>query len=104
MQGRLPMSTALPAGPSGRFPGLDRMRPALFLDRQQPVLWLMTVLSLHVIVWTYFGTATHGVIHHDMAEAWAWGQEFELGYSKHPPLFAWVTALWFKLLPRENWA
>jgi 4-amino-4-deoxy-L-arabinose transferase-like glycosyltransferase len=39
-----------------------------------------------------------------MAEAWAWGKEFELGYAKHPPLFAWVTGLWFSVLPRENWS
>jgi 4-amino-4-deoxy-L-arabinose transferase-like glycosyltransferase len=71
---------------------------------QRPLLWLFVILSLHVAVWTFFGAATHGVIHHDMAEAWAWGQQFELGYSKHPPLFAWVTALWFKVFPREDWS
>ena len=60
------------------------------------------LLLVNAAIWTYIGTRTHGVIHHDMAEAWAWGHEFQLGYWKHPPLFAWVAGLWFGVMPREN--
>jgi 4-amino-4-deoxy-L-arabinose transferase-like glycosyltransferase len=38
-----------------------------------------------------------------MAEAWAWGKEFQLGYVKHPPFFAWVAGVWFFLFPRHDW-
>src|SRR5262245_19333695 len=96
MHGLSLVSRALPA--SGRD---HHMSP----DRApQPAFYLASVLLLHVAVWTCFGTLTHGVVHHDMAEAWAWGHEFQLGYPKHPPLFAWMAGVWFKLLPRENWS
>ena len=36
----------------------------------------------------------------DMLENYAWGQVLEWGSFKHPPLFAWVTGLWFKLFPQ----
>ena len=39
-----------------------------------------------------------------MAEDWVWGQEFQLGYYKHPPLTAWITAAWFHIFPRANWS
>lgn len=63
------------------------------------------LLLAHIAVWTIYGTfALHGGVHDDMVEAWAWGKEFQLGYYKHPPLFAWVAGLWFRVLPREDWA
>jgi 4-amino-4-deoxy-L-arabinose transferase-like glycosyltransferase len=65
---------------------------------------LAGLLLVHVALWTFFGSVTHPVVHHDMAEAWAWGKEFEFGYSKHPPLFPWVAGLWFSFMPRENWS
>lgn len=40
----------------------------------------------------------------DTLEAWSWGQHFELGYYKHPPLFAWVAGVWFRVLPHQDWA
>ena len=30
-------------------------------------------------------------IHNDMAEAYAWGREFQLGYNQHPPFWAWIA-------------
>src|ERR1700733_13061016 len=43
-------------------------------------------------------------VHMDVAEAFAWGQKFQLGYGKHPPLSGWVAGLWFKVFPAANWA
>ena len=45
-----------------------------------------------------------GSLHHDMTELWAWGQEFQLGYAKHPPLSAWLVGAWFWAMPRTNWS
>ena len=39
-----------------------------------------------------------------MAEAYAWGREFQLGYNQHPPFWAWVCGAWFLIFPRANWA
>jgi hypothetical protein len=38
----------------------------------------------------------------DMFENYAWGQTLAWGSFKHPPLFAWVTRLWFSLLPTND--
>src|SRR6202043_270082 len=43
-------------------------------------------------------------VHMDVAEAFAWGQKFQFGYGKHPPLAGWVAGLWFKLFPVKDWA
>src|SRR6201986_2913729 len=40
----------------------------------------------------------------DVAEAFAWGQKFQLGYGKHPPLAGWVAGLWFRVFPVVDWA
>ena len=40
----------------------------------------------------------------DVAEAFAWGQKFQLGYGKHPPLSGWVAGLWFTVFPVADWA
>ena len=61
------------------------------------------LIAAHFAVWFAYGAeGLRGGIHDDMAEAWAWGKELQLGYYKHPPLFAWLAGAWFYLLPRED--
>jgi 4-amino-4-deoxy-L-arabinose transferase-like glycosyltransferase len=43
-------------------------------------------------------------VHMDVAEAFAWGQKFQLGYGKHPPLAGWIAGAWFRLFPVADWA
>ena len=69
----------------------------------EPQLVALLLLA-HTAIWTIFATLTHTVVHHDMAEAWAWGQEWQLGYYKHPPFFAWMAGAWFSVFPRQSWA
>ncbi len=61
---------------------------------------------VHSLLWTMILTALKGAqdVHMDVAEAFAWGQKFELGYGKHPPLSGWVAGLWFKVFPVTDWA
>ncbi len=40
----------------------------------------------------------------DMLENYAWGQNMAWGSTKHPPLFAWVTGLWFDIFPTQDTA
>ena len=40
----------------------------------------------------------------DMLESYAWGQTWVWGTFKHPPFFAWVAGLWFKVFPTAPWA
>ncbi len=57
-----------------------------------------------VAVWTLYFIVTEyaASIHNDMAEAYAWGAEFQLGYNQHPPFWAWICGAWFLIFPREN--
>ena len=63
-------------------------------------------VAAHLLVWTVYSYVTQSNLDKwgDMAENFAWGQEWQLGYYKHPPLFSWITALWFKVFPTEDWA
>ena len=69
-------------------------------------LLTLALLAAFVAVWTIYGaiSAAPAAIHNDMAEAYVWGREFQLGYAKHPPFWAWIAGLWFDVFPRTNWA
>jgi len=38
----------------------------------------------------------------DMLENHVWGIRWQWGNSKHPPLYGWLTALWFDVFPRTD--
>jgi 4-amino-4-deoxy-L-arabinose transferase-like glycosyltransferase len=58
-----------------------------------------------VLFWTLVNTISNGLsFDHDMTEAYVWGREFQLGYYKHPPFWAWIAGAWFQLLPHRAWA
>src|ERR1700704_2624941 len=61
---------------------------------------------LHVVLWTVILIRLRVAqdVHFDVAEAFAWGQKFLLGYGKHPPLSGWVAGLWFMIFPVKDWA
>jgi 4-amino-4-deoxy-L-arabinose transferase-like glycosyltransferase len=63
-------------------------------------------IAAFFVVWSlYFVVTEHASsLHNDIAEAYAWGREFQLGYNQHPPFWAWVCGLWFLVFPRANWA
>lgn len=67
---------------------------------------LPVVLGLFVALFTTYEILSHGSgdLHNDMTEAWAWGQELQRGYFKHPPFWAWLTFGWFQLFPLMDWA
>ena len=59
-----------------------------------------------VALWSaYFSISELGAsIHNDMAEAYVWGREFQLGYNQHPPFWAWICGAWFLIFPRAGWS
>ena len=61
---------------------------------------------LHAVLWTLILIDLKAAqdVHMDVAEAFAWGQKFQLGYGKHPPLSGWIAGLWFRLFPVVDWA
>ena len=67
---------------------------------------ILAFLAAFVTIWTLYFTISDApaAIHHDAAEAYVWGREFQPGYIKHPPFWAWICGLWFLVLPRAGWA
>jgi 4-amino-4-deoxy-L-arabinose transferase-like glycosyltransferase len=60
----------------------------------------------HAVLWTAILVNLKAAqdVHMDVAEAFAWGQKFQFGYGKHPPLSGWVAGLWFSIFPVADWA
>jgi hypothetical protein len=82
------------------------MIPAHVSTERLDLRIILALLGTFAAVWALYFTIAEApvAIKHDMAEAYAWGQEFQLGYNQHPPLWAWVCGLWFSLFPRTQWA
>ena len=58
-----------------------------------------------VVVWMLYDTVSLLTVdvRWDASEASLWAQHFAFGY-KHPPMTAWLFALWFAVFPRADWA
>jgi len=70
-------------------------------------LWLVIgFAAAHAVLWTFILINLKAAqdVHMDVAEAFAWGQKFQLGYGKHPPLSGWVAGVWFRIFPVADWA
>src|SRR5712675_1815857 len=106
------MSTAslLPAASRARRrPSIRRLAAWLAACASDPKasLWLVIGFAVaHAVLWTFILINLKAAqdIHMDVAEAFAWGQKFQLGYGKHPPLAGWVAGLWFRIFPVADWA
>src|SRR4051794_35474924 len=106
------MSTAsiLPASARRkRVPSLRRIGAWLASHASDPKagLWLVIgFAAVHAVLWTLIlvNLKTGQDVHMDVAEAYAWGQKFLLGYGKHPPLSGWVAGVWFMIFPVQDWA
>ena len=75
-------------------------------DRQSASAFVFAFAIIHALLWTVILINLKAAqdIHMDVAEAFAWGQKFQLGYGKHPPLAGWVAGLWFKAFPVTDWS
>ena len=106
------MSTASisPAASRARHrPSLRRLAAWLSERARNPdtSLWLVISFAIcHAVLWTFILINLKAAqdVHMDVAEAFAWGQKFQFGYGKHPPLSGWIAGLWFKVFPVRDWA
>ncbi len=105
------MSTASlsPAAAHAR-PGLSLRRLAAWLyvravDPKGGARFVIGFAAAHAVLWTLILVNLKAAqdVHMDVAEAFAWGQQFQFGYGKHPPLSGWIAGLWFKLFPVRDW-
>jgi 4-amino-4-deoxy-L-arabinose transferase-like glycosyltransferase len=92
-----------------RRPRLRRLAAWIVASASDPKasLWLVIgFAAVHAALWTLILANLKAAqdVHMDVAEAFAWGQKFQFGYGKHPPLAGWVAGLWFKLFPVADWS
>ena len=75
-------------------------------DRKTSLWLVIGFAAAHAVLWTFILINLKAAqdVHMDVAEAFAWGQKFQFGYGKHPPLAGWVAGLWFKIFPVADWA
>ena len=75
-------------------------------NRHEASALVVGFAAVHALLWTVILINLKAAqdVHMDVAEAFAWGQKFQLGYGKHPPLAGWVAGLWFKIFPVADWA
>jgi 4-amino-4-deoxy-L-arabinose transferase-like glycosyltransferase len=75
-------------------------------DRYSASAFVIAFAMIHALLWTVILINLKAAqdVHMDVAEAFAWGQKFQLGYGKHPPLAGWVAGLWFDAFPVTDWA
>jgi 4-amino-4-deoxy-L-arabinose transferase-like glycosyltransferase len=75
-------------------------------DDNASLLLVAAFVVVHVVLWSVILTVLKSTqdVHFDVAEAYAWGQKFLLGYGKHPPLSGWVAGVWFMIFPPTDWA
>ena len=106
------MSTAslLPAASRARRRLSVRRLAAWLVSRAtspETGLWLVVSFAVvHGLLWTLILIDLKAAqdVHMDVAEAFAWGQKFQLGYGKHPPFAGWVAGAWFSFFPAKDWA
>src|SRR3954447_12537535 len=74
---------------------------------RKTALWLVSgFAAAHAVLWTLVLCNLKAAqdVHMDVAEAFAWGKKFQLGYGKHPPLTGWIAGLWFRMFPVADWS
>jgi uncharacterized membrane protein (UPF0136 family) len=86
-------------------------RPAAWLaalasDPKTSLSLVVGFAAAHAVLWTLVlvNLKSGQDVHMDVAEAYAWGQKFLLGYGKHPPLSGWIAGVWFRLFPVADWS
>jgi 4-amino-4-deoxy-L-arabinose transferase-like glycosyltransferase len=96
----------LRARASSKLRRLKAWLAAAASDRDASLGLVICFATAHAVLWTFILINLKAAqdIHMDVAEAFAWGQKFQLGYGKHPPLAGWVAGLWFMIFPVVDWA
>ena len=73
------------------------------LNRNINNIFFIFVLS-HLVIWTLVPSLTNKNLPLDTIEALAWGSNLDWGFSKHPPMSAFLSEFFFILFGAQDWA
>jgi 4-amino-4-deoxy-L-arabinose transferase-like glycosyltransferase len=104
------MSVALsdrPESPRRPLAAVTRLVDAgqRFIAERNETLVVAVSVAAYVALWMLVDTVAFYTVNvrTDAREAAVWAQHFAFGY-KHPPMTAWLFALWFAAFPRSDWS
>ena len=58
----------------------------------------------HLIIWTLVPSLTNKNLPLDTIEALAWGSNLDWGFTKHPPMSAFFSEIFFNIFGSKDWA
>lgn len=64
---------------------------------------LLALCIAHVLLWTLVPALSYPSAPEDTLEAIAWGELWQFGYDKHPPLAPWISALFTDAFDAVGW-
>ncbi|MFA6304110.1 MAG: glycosyltransferase family 39 protein [Legionella sp.] len=70
---------------------------------KSPSFYFWLFISIHTLIWTLIPSLTRTSVTHDTLEGITWGLQWQLGYSKHPFLAAWLCAGITRLFSVVGW-
>ena len=75
----------------------------MMIKNNYSTIFYIFLLS-HLIVWTLVPSISNINLPLDTIEALAWGSNLSWGYSKHPPVSAFVVEFVFSFFGNQDWA
>ena len=66
--------------------------------------YVQLFLISHFFIWIAVPSFTNVNLPLDTIEALAWGSNLDWGYSKHPPLSAFASEVFYKIFGNQDWA
>ena len=95
---------AAPAARRRWLKPIERLIDAL-TDATRRERAILLVLAAYILLWTLYGIIAKASqdMQFDAAELVTWARQPALGYTKHPPLAAWLVGAWFSLFPVRDW-
>ena len=60
--------------------------------------------TLHIIIWTLVPSVTNVNLPLDTIEALAWGSNLDWGFSKHPPVSAFFSEIFYQIFGPQDWS
>ena len=61
-------------------------------------------LFAHIIIWTFIPAFSNINLPLDTIEHLAWASDLKFGYSKHPPVSAWILEIFYQIFANQDWA
>ena len=75
----------------------------MLIKNNYTTLFYIFLLS-HLIIWTIVPSISNVNLPLDTIEALAWGSNLSWGYSKHPPVSAFMVELIYNFFGNQDWA